>query len=67
MTIYLNTVIVSDCRAKLVQAKAFTDRQRADQAEVLKELLGRAKHFRVTQLLVRCGLAPWLQFMEIVR
>jgi hypothetical protein len=55
------------CRAKQLQAKAQSDRRHSDQAEVLKELLGRAKRFRATQLLVRCGLAPWMQYMEIVR
>jgi len=55
------------CRAKQVQSKAYADRQRADQTEHLKHLLGLARHFRATQLLVRCGLAPWQRYMEIVR
>lgn len=50
-----------------MQSKAYADRQRADLTEHLKHLLGLAKHFRTTQLLVRCGLAPWQRFMEAIR
>lgn len=61
------TFTVSFHRAKQVQAKTYADRQRADATEHLRHLVGLAKHFRQTQLLVRCGLAPWQRYMEMAR
>ncbi len=54
-------------RSKSQQTKLLADRSRAEQTDQLRELLGRAKRFRHTQLLVRCGLAPWQQYMEMIR
>jgi hypothetical protein len=54
-------------RAKLVQAKTYAERQRADQTEHLKQQLTLARNFRSTQLIVRCGWAPWQQYMEMLR
>ena len=54
-------------RAQQVQAKIYTDRRRGEQADILRELLGRAKKFRAQQLVVRWGIAPWQQLMELVR
>lgn len=63
----LDSFFLLVCRAKLLQTKQLTERSRAEQTDQLRELLLKARKFRHTQLLIRCGIAPWQQYMEMLR
>jgi hypothetical protein len=63
----MRTCFIASNREKQRQVKAQADRRRAETAQLLSDLLGRAKKFRSSQLLVRWGLAPWQRYMELVR
>jgi hypothetical protein len=63
----LAEAIRKEARAKQQEHKAVTDRRRSELEDRLRAQMTKVRRFRHTQLLVRCGLAPWRQYMELVR
>lgn len=54
-------------REQQIQAKKDAERSKAQMLEAMQQKNVTARSFRRSQLLIRCGMAPWQQFMELQR